>query len=60
MIVGGGGGFGLLGMRERLAALGGSLELFNNGGAHVVAVVPRESMQTPEMSSQNDVLDSDF
>ncbi|HEU5100174.1 MAG TPA: sensor histidine kinase [Roseiflexaceae bacterium] len=36
------GGFGLLGMRERLAALGGSLELFNNGGAHVVAVVPRE------------------
>jgi signal transduction histidine kinase len=36
------GGFGLLGMRERLAALGGSLELSNNGGAHMVAVVPRE------------------
>ncbi|HJZ49283.1 MAG TPA: sensor histidine kinase [Roseiflexaceae bacterium] len=35
------GGFGLLGMRERLAALGGSLELSNNGGAQVVAIVPR-------------------
>jgi len=40
------GGFGLLGMRERLAALGGSLELSNNGGAHVVAVVPREDKET--------------
>jgi signal transduction histidine kinase len=35
------GGFGLLGMRERLAALGGTLTLNNNDGAHVVATVPR-------------------
>lgn len=35
------GGFGLLGMRERLQALGGSLELANNGGAIVRATVPR-------------------
>jgi signal transduction histidine kinase len=47
------GGFGLLGMRERLAALGGSLELFNSGGAHVVAVVPRESSQKPVARGQN-------
>jgi signal transduction histidine kinase len=35
------GGFGLLGMRERLAALGGTLVLSSDGGAQVVAVVPR-------------------
>jgi signal transduction histidine kinase len=35
------GGFGLLGMRERLAALGGTLELRNDAGAQVVAAVPR-------------------
>jgi signal transduction histidine kinase len=35
------GGFGLLGMRERISALGGTLELANDGGAQVVAVVPR-------------------
>lgn len=35
------GGFGLMGMRERMGTLGGSLELSSNGGAHVVAVVPR-------------------
>jgi signal transduction histidine kinase len=35
------GGFGLLGMRERLAALGGTLELRNGEGATVVAAVPR-------------------
>lgn len=35
------GGFGLLGMRERISALGGALELANNGGAHVVAVIPK-------------------
>lgn len=35
------GGFGLLGMRERLGALGGTLELKNDGGAQVIAVVPR-------------------
>ncbi|MBX0327191.1 sensor histidine kinase [Oscillochloris sp. ZM17-4] len=37
------GGFGLSGMRERLAALGGSLELRNQGGAVVMAWAP-----TPE------------
>ncbi|MEO7913704.1 MAG: sensor histidine kinase [Roseiflexaceae bacterium] len=35
------GGFGLLGMRERLVALGGTLELTSDRGAHVVAMVPR-------------------
>jgi signal transduction histidine kinase len=35
------GGFGLLGMRERLAALGGNLELRNDGGAMVIATIPR-------------------
>ncbi|MCU0490433.1 MAG: sensor histidine kinase [Chloroflexaceae bacterium] len=34
------GGFGILGMRERLAALGGVLELTNNEGAHVTASIP--------------------
>lgn len=34
-------GFGVLGMRERIAALGGTLELANAGGAVVVAAVPR-------------------
>ncbi|MDZ4719460.1 MAG: sensor histidine kinase [Roseiflexaceae bacterium] len=34
------GGFGLLGMRERIAALGGSLVLHNEGGAVVDVLVP--------------------
>jgi signal transduction histidine kinase len=34
------GGFGLLGMRERLAALGGRVTLVNDGGAVVIASVP--------------------
>ena len=46
------GGFGLLGMRERLVALGGTLELTSDGGAQVVAVVPRESIQEPGVRSQ--------
>jgi len=46
------GGFGLLGMRERLVALGGTLELTSDGGAQVVAVVPRESIQQPGVRSQ--------
>jgi signal transduction histidine kinase len=35
------GGFGLLGMRERIGALGGTLELHNGDGARVVVTVPR-------------------
>lgn len=35
------GGFGLQGMRERLTALGGTLELLNGDGATVLARVPR-------------------
>jgi signal transduction histidine kinase len=35
------GGFGLLGMRERLAALGGDLEITSQGGTQVRAIVPR-------------------
>ncbi len=35
-------GFGLIGMRERLQALGGKLELANDGGACVEAAIPRE------------------
>ena len=35
------GGFGLLGMRERIGALGGALALTSPGGAEVVATVPR-------------------
>lgn len=34
-------GFGLMGMRERLTALGGQLELRNSAGALVLADVPR-------------------
>lgn len=40
-------GFGLLGMRERLEALGGTLELANAGGARVVASVPRRCAAPP-------------
>jgi glucose-6-phosphate-specific signal transduction histidine kinase len=29
-------------MRERMAALGGTLELRNDGGAEVVATIPKE------------------
>ncbi|GAB4209592.1 MAG: hypothetical protein OHK0022_40940 [Roseiflexaceae bacterium] len=36
------GGFGLLGMRERIAALGGRLELVSDGGATVVAELSTE------------------
>jgi signal transduction histidine kinase len=53
------GGFGLLGMRERLTALGGALELTSDGGAHVVAVVPRESIQESGARSQNILTHSD-
>ena len=35
------GGFGLLGMRERVEALGGRLEIRGEGGVEILAVVPR-------------------
>ena len=44
------GGFGLLGMRERLVALGGTLELTSDRGAHVVAAVPKNA----ELKMQNE------
>jgi signal transduction histidine kinase len=37
------GGFGLLGMRERVEALGGTLEISSDGGVEIVAQVPRQS-----------------
>ena len=40
-------GFGVLGMRERLAALGGSLHIANREGAQVVASVPRQLTPPP-------------
>lgn len=39
------GGFGLMGMRERLRALGGRLEITNSAGAQVRATIPRELAQ---------------
>lgn len=45
-------GFGLLGMRERLAALGGTLTLRNNGGADVLATVPRPAAALPPVGSR--------
>ena len=35
------GGFGLVGMRERISALGGSLEINGEGGVQIQAVIPR-------------------
>jgi signal transduction histidine kinase len=35
------GGFGLVGMRERVVALGGTLQLSSEGGAQVLAAIPR-------------------
>lgn len=43
-------GFGLLGMRERLAILGGTLDLRNNDGAEIVAAVPYAAALRSEAS----------
>lgn len=42
------GGFGLLGMRERISALGGTLSLTSEQGAAVLAIVPRSSSEQPD------------
>ncbi len=38
-------GFGLLGMRERIHALGGALELRSEDGARVIATIPRREVE---------------
>jgi signal transduction histidine kinase len=38
-------GFGLLGMRERISAMGGTLKLCNDAGAQVQVVIPRAGDQ---------------
>ena len=43
------GGFGLLGMRERLSALGGTLEIKSDNGTTVIATVPRAHRPVPEL-----------
>jgi signal transduction histidine kinase len=35
------GGFGLVGMRERVAALGGTLQISSNGGVQIMVEIPR-------------------
>ncbi len=48
------GGFGLLGMRERISLLGGTLTLTNDAGAKVLAVVPHVvSKPESEITEQN-------
>ena len=41
------GGFGLIGMRERIQALGGTLTLRNDPGAQVMVEIPRSSEPEP-------------
>lgn len=52
-----GDGFGLLGMRERIEALGGTLTLSNDEGAVVQAEIPRElASQVASVAGQADEL----
>jgi signal transduction histidine kinase len=46
------GGFGLLGMRERIALLGGTLALRNDGGAQVIVTVPLRERAGPAIAAQ--------
>jgi len=46
------GGFGLLGMRERIAGLGGTLELAGEAGTRIVATIPKGSPGVEESGSQ--------
>jgi len=41
------GGFGLIGMRERVAALGGSLAVTSHDGVQVLAAIPRPGSAAP-------------
>ena len=41
------GGFGLIGMRERVAALGGSLAVTSHDGVQVLAAIPRAGSAAP-------------
>jgi signal transduction histidine kinase len=43
-------GFGLVGMRERVSALGGTLQVSDEGGVHILALIPR----TQEPKAQDD------
>ncbi len=45
------GGFGLIGMRERVAALGGSLMLSSLDGAQVLATIPRPGSALPTVQT---------
>jgi signal transduction histidine kinase len=45
------GGFGLIGMQERIAALGGALTLRSQGGAQVLATIPRPGVVTQASSN---------
>lgn len=45
------GGFGILGMRERISLLGGRLDLINDGGTTVSAWVPRHSDRFTEQNN---------
>jgi signal transduction histidine kinase len=48
------GGFGLIGMRERIAALGGTLMFASQDGAQVVATIPRPGFAAPATNAQEE------
>jgi signal transduction histidine kinase len=50
------GGFGLVGMRERVEALGGRLEISSEGGVEIVAAVPRAG----DVAEQGDISRGDI
>ena len=54
------GGFGLVGMRERVEALGGRLEISSEGGVEIVAVVPRNGDVAERGDLSRDDLSRDY